>query len=199
VYILSWLAHDEIYYPSSGFLSSLDIQSPAPPKENLECMQLHLAACSIFVSAIIKTPQLMESSKLFAISICGTITQAFRRLAQHLYSPGEGQPPTFDNLPTEILVLISDHLPIESQLSLSLVSKKVLSVLPLERTKANRDVKAVGRFLTMLVRNPDIPSMFVCLSCPKLYHWRQCDGFWVARCRHWVSRAPIRYDATWHG
>jgi hypothetical protein len=132
----------------------------------------------------------MEPSKPFTVSICCTITRAFRRLVRHLCSPAEGQPPTFDNLPTEILVLISDYLPVESQLSLSLVCKKMLSALPLERTGASRDVKAVGQFLVMLMRNPSLPSMFLCLSCPKLYHWKQCDGFWEARCRHWVCKVP---------
>jgi hypothetical protein len=132
----------------------------------------------------------MESSKLFAISFYGAITGAFRRLAQHLYSPGEEQPATINNLPTEILELISDHLPIESQMSLSLVSKKMLSALPLERTEANRDVKAVGRFLAMIMRNYEVPSMFLCLQCPKLYNWKHYHGFSEARCRHWVCRAP---------
>jgi hypothetical protein len=132
----------------------------------------------------------MESSKLFTISFCGAITRAFRRLAQHLYSLGKGRPAPLNNLPTEVLELISDHLPIESQLSLSLVSKKMLSALPLERTEADRNVKAVRQFLMMLIRDPDGPSMFLCLSCPKLYHWKLYNGFWEARCRHWICRAP---------
>lgn len=132
----------------------------------------------------------MKSSKPFTVSVCGTITRAFTRFVRHLCSPAEGQPPTLDNLPTEILALISDYLPVESQLSLSLVCKKMLSALPLERTEANRDVKAVGQFLVMLMRNPSLPSMFLCPSCPKLYHWKQYDSFWEARCRHWIYKVP---------
>jgi hypothetical protein len=132
----------------------------------------------------------MKSSNPFTVSICGTITQAFGRLMQHLCSPTKGQPPTLDNLPTEILALISDHLPVESQLCLSLVCKEMLSALPLERIGTNGDVKAVGRFLVMLRRNPGFPSMLLCLSCAKLYHWKQHDGFWEARCQHWICKYP---------
>jgi hypothetical protein len=139
----------------------------------------------------------MESSKLFIISFCGAITRAFRRLVQHLYSLGERRPAPLNNLPTEILELISDHLPIESQLSLSLVSKKMLSALPLERTEADRDVEAVRQFLMMLIRDPDSPSMFLCLSCPKLYHWKQYNGFSESRCPHWICRTP--YASTPNG
>jgi hypothetical protein len=132
----------------------------------------------------------MEPSKPFTVSICSTLARAFRHLARYLYSPAEGEPPTLDSLPTEILALISDYLPVESQLSLSLACKKMLFALPLERTRANRDVKAVGQFLVMLMRYPGFPSMFLCLSCPKLYNWKQYDGFWEARCQHWICRAP---------
>ncbi len=132
----------------------------------------------------------MWSPKPFTVSLCGTLARAFRHLVRCLYSPARGQPRRLDNLPTEILALISDHLPVESQLSLSLVCKNLLSALPLERTVAKRDDKAVRQFLLMLMRNPGFPPMFLCQSCPKLYHWKQCDGFWVARCRHWVLKAP---------
>ena len=138
----------------------------------------------------------MGSSKPFTVSIHGTITRAFRRLVQHLCSPVKVQPPKLDNLPTEILALISDHLPVESQMCLSLVCKKMLFALPLERTEANRDVQAVGRFLVMLRRNPGFPSMLLCRSCAKFYPWKQRNGFWEARCRHWVCQHP--YAVRWH-
>jgi hypothetical protein len=137
----------------------------------------------------------MESSKPFTVSICGTISRPFKRLAQYLYSLAKGRPSILDTLPTEILALISDHLPVESQLCLSLVCKNILSALPLERIGTDCDVNTVGRFLDMLTRNPGFPSMLLCFSCAKLYHWRQYDGFWEARCRHWIYRFPCA--VTW--
>jgi hypothetical protein len=119
--------------------------------------------------------------KRFTVSIRSTVSAVFRRHAPY---PTNNQRATLDTLPTEILILISDFLPTESQLSLSLVCKTTLSALPIKRTRDNCDVGTIWRFLYMLRHDPGLSSMYLCRSCRKFYRQKCNGGFWEIKCPH---------------
>jgi hypothetical protein len=137
----------------------------------------------------------MELFTPFTVSIRSTITAVFSRLVPYLYPPANEQTATLDTLPTEILILISDFLPTESQLSLSLVSKAIHSALPIERIRDNCDIDAVRQFLYLLRRDPGLSSMYLCSSCLKFYGYQWNLGFWEIRCPHHTFVAS--YGVRW--
>jgi hypothetical protein len=128
--------------------------------------------------------RLMERFTPFTVSIRSTVIAVFCRLALRLCPPTNNRTATLDTLPTEILILISDFLPAESQLSLSLACKRILSALPIQRTRDNCDIETIRRFLYMLMRDPGLSTMYLCSSCPKFYRQRWKRGFWEINCPH---------------
>ena len=82
--------------------------------------------------------------------------------------------PYLSEVPTELIMWIADFLPLESAICLSVTSKMHFAVfsprldMKFRNFMTPRENKT--RFLRLL--EVDIPELFVCRSCNKMFHWK---------------------------
>jgi hypothetical protein len=92
------------------------------------------------------------------------------------------------SLPTEILLLIADELPIESVVSCSLASKALTVILPQRAYLLSQDKDATYRFLQLIRR--DMAPHLLCKACNKLFLYKIEGDAYIVRCPHMTVTCP---------
>ena len=143
------------------------------------------------LSIILFDPTLMASSLLKSNCLSLVSRHHLKTMTTWLSKLFFGPRTTLLSLPIEILQQISDDLPPESVMALSLASKRLFTVLmykqPAEKLRTDR--AAMHRFLYYLARDFYVlawatgsPYPFLCCSCNRIHWWSKTEKGFLVEC-----------------
>ena len=103
---------------------------------------------------------------------------------------------SLERLPTEVILIILDFCSPETGIALSLTSKRLYGQF-FAHTVRNHALKTHVKLRLLRLLEKDLPQLFTCSTCVRLYHWERCalllDSYGCPL-RQWSSRKPEHTD-----